>query len=59
MIGFSQLKLDQPFLLRIRIDINNRQLMRTMEPIDIKKIWKVADGKIENYLNDLLEFQNE
>jgi hypothetical protein len=46
--------LDQPFLLNIKIDINNRTLQQQLDQNDISQIWNIADNSIDDVLNSLI-----
>lgn len=53
-LWYLQQDLGAPFLLGLRIDINNRNLTRSMEPSDIQRVWSEADKVISDYLGNVV-----
>ena len=51
---YQQKKLDHPFQLNIRVDINNRNFKNSLEPQQVKAIWSRADSLIEDHINNVL-----
>ncbi len=56
-LQYRQLKLEAPFPIIVRIDINNRKLMNIMDPVEIKKVWAFADSEIDNHLKQIINLQ--
>lgn len=56
-IQYQQLKIEDPFNVAIRVDINNRLLVDRMDPRDVKKVWDFADNKIDNHLKSIINLQ--
>ena len=54
IIGYVQNKLDNGFLINVKVDINNRQLKQSMEPSEIEKVWNTADSLIGEHLANTL-----
>ncbi|TET69417.1 MAG: hypothetical protein E3J56_09650 [Candidatus Aminicenantes bacterium] len=54
-INYGQQDLGSDFDIRMRIDINNRDLQTSMEPPLMKKVWHFADATINSHLEGLLE----
>lgn len=50
-----QMKLQDPFQLNVRIDINNRDLKESLEPGQIRQIWTKADVLLEPHLETLFD----
>jgi hypothetical protein len=53
IIQYLQVKLEDPFMINVRVDINNRILESSMEPNAIEKVWKFADKEIDNHLKEI------
>lgn len=53
-IRYLQLKLEDDFVVSIRVDINNRNLSNRMEPNEIEKVWRFADAVIDEHLKKSL-----
>ena len=53
-LRFQQMKLEDPFIVNIKVDINNRDLQTSMEPRDVDSVWKSANSVIESHLENLL-----
>ena len=51
---FLQQKLEDSFFINLKIDINNRNLVRALEPSQIKIIWDKADNLIKEHLGNIL-----
>ena len=54
-INYVQPTLEHNFDIRMRIDINNRELKTSMEPSLMAKVWNFADAKISSHLEGLLK----
>lgn len=54
-INYLQPALPHPFDIRVRVDINNRELKRSMEPTLMQKVWNFADHMIIGQLENLLK----
>ena len=54
-INYVQPTLEHNFDIRMRIDINNRELKTSMEPYLMAKVWNFADAKISSHLEVLLK----
>ncbi|MBI3291193.1 MAG: hypothetical protein HYZ73_00030 [Elusimicrobia bacterium] len=52
-LSFQQMKLEDPFRVNIKVDINNRDLQTSMEPREIDSIWNTANSMIESHLENL------
>ncbi len=53
-ISYIQPDLNLQFFIRMRVDINNRNLSTGMEPRDIEKVWEFADSQIFNHFSSIL-----
>jgi len=53
-LGLQQMRLEDPFQVNIKIDINNRDLQTSMGAPEIEFVWKSADSMIESHLENLL-----
>lgn len=53
-IRYLQQKLEERFFINVRVDINNRILLNSMEPRDIKGVWEFADSVIDEHLGSIL-----
>jgi hypothetical protein len=53
-LQYQQNRLEDIFFLNVRIDINNRNLVDTMEPREIERAWSFADSMIDSHLKDIL-----
>lgn len=53
-IMYQQLEIGNPFHLNVRVDINNRNFIESMEPTLIQQIWLNADSTIEAHFNSFL-----
>lgn len=49
-VTYVQQKLENNFLINVRVDINNRQLKQSMEPPQIEEVWNIADKIIGEHL---------
>lgn len=54
VVAYLQQKLDNDFLLNVRVDINNRQLRQSMDPAEVEGVWKRADQIIWEHLEHTL-----
>ena len=54
-INYRQLDLKSSFHIGLRIDINNRNLERSIEPPLMKTVWSFADVTIDKHLEKLLD----
>jgi len=55
-INFAHANLSEQFFVTVKVDINNRELQRAMEPPDIKRVWNFADGIIFEHLDNIINF---
>ncbi len=53
-INYTQGNLNDGFFVNMRIDINNRKLLHSMEPPDIERVWDFADSVITDHLSSNL-----
>ena len=53
-VGYQQLKLESPFQLNLKVDINNRDLHESMEPTQIQSVWTKADSLFDNHLESII-----
>ena len=53
-LHFQQLKLEDPFFISVRVDINNRILSQSLEPSQVRSIWDKADTVIGEHLQTIL-----
>lgn len=53
-IMYQQLEIANPFHLNVRVDINNRNFIESMEPTAIQQIWLSADSAIEAHFDSFL-----
>lgn len=53
-IQYQQVKLEDDFILRVRIDINNRKLSDTRNPREVEKVWNFADSQIDEHLKSII-----
>ena len=56
-INYMQQKLEDTFYIRIRVDINNRDLAPSMDPGPMAKVWNFADDAIGSHLSGLLRME--
>lgn len=56
-INYVQQKLGDSFDIRMRVDINNRDLVTSMEPGLMERTWNFADDAIGTYLSGLLRME--
>jgi hypothetical protein len=54
-INYIQPTLQHEFNIRIRVDINNRKLERSLEPTLMQRVWNFADSIIFTHLGSLLK----
>lgn len=54
-ISYRQLDLKSDFNIGMRIDINNRDLERSIEPPLMKTVWSFADAMIDKHIEELLD----
>lgn len=54
-VNYLQPTLEHNFDIRMRIDINNRELKTSMEPSLMEKVWNFADATISSHLEELLK----
>ncbi len=54
-ISYRQMDLKSNFNIGMRIDINNRELERSIEPALMKTVWNFADAMIDKHIEELLD----
>lgn len=54
IVNYVQQKLENDFLVNVRVDVNNRQLKQSMEPSEVDKVWNRADTVIREHLENIL-----
>lgn len=54
-INYRQLDLKSDFNIGMRIDINNRELERSIEPALMQTVWNFADAIIDKHIEELLD----
>ena len=57
IIQYQQLKIEDPFNINMRVDINNRNLAVRMGPREVEKVWNFADTEIDNHLKKILNLE--
>jgi len=57
IVGLHQNNLNEPFIVNVRVDINNRKLQKTMEPNQMIAIWNYADSMVEDHLETLINLE--
>lgn len=55
VVNYQQAKLEDRFVLAVRVDINNRNLANSLEPGQIVQIWDCADSLIWKHIENVLE----
>jgi hypothetical protein len=58
VVGYQQATLEDRFVLTIRVDINNRNLANSLEPVQIVQIWDCADTLIWDHLENVLDMEH-
>jgi len=53
-VTLLQPKIEGPFQVALRVDINNRKLVESLDPNEIITFWRRADTKISEYLDTIL-----
>jgi len=57
-IQYQQAKLEDDFVLRTRVDINNRKLSDARDPREVEKVWNAADSMIDEHLKSILNIES-
>ncbi len=55
IVNYQQAKLEDRFMLALRVDINNRNLANSLEPSEIVKVWDCADSLIWDHIENVLD----
>ena len=58
VVSYQQATLEDKFFLAIRVDINNRNLVNSLEPGQIVQIWDCADSLIWTHLENVLGMEH-
>jgi len=53
-LRFQQMTLEQPLVVSLRVDINNRDLATSMDPRDVDFVWNNANAIIESHLEKFM-----
>ncbi len=56
-IAYNQLRPSDPIRLNVRVDINNRELLQSMEPAQIVQAWSKGDALIDSHLESFLNVE--